>query len=166
MRKHSNCPATRVVMMPSDTNGMGNIFGGVILSHIDLAGAVEARTVCSNRIVTVCMKEVVFKKPVHVNDILTCWAEVTKIGTTSVTTVVHVEVERNGKFIPVTEATVIYVAVDGRGKPTPVKLLPGASRNKPAGYCRTRCAKPRCGASPCGKKTAGKASSTRRSKKS
>ncbi len=122
MKSKSQCPALRMGMMPKDTNGMGNIFGGVILSHIDIAGAIAARRVCSNRVVTVCMKEVVFKKPVHVNDVLTCWAEVTKVGKTSITTQVEVEVERNGEVIGVTEATVVYVAVDADGKPTPVRL--------------------------------------------
>ena|SRR5688572_18230140 len=125
MKKRSQCPATRVVMMPRDTNGMGNIFGGVILSHIDLAGAVAVRGVCSNRVVTVCMQEVVFKKPVHVGDILTCWAEVTKIGNTSVHTKVEVEVEREGEIIAVTAATIVYVAVDEKGEPTPVQRYKG-----------------------------------------
>jgi len=122
MKSRSKCPSLRMAMMPRDTNGMGNIFGGVILSHIDIAGAVAARAVCANRVVTVCMQEVVFKKPVHVNDVLTCWAEVTKVGKTSITTRIEVEVEREGKVFPVTEATVVYVAVDVDGKPTLVQL--------------------------------------------
>lgn len=138
MKDRTTCPATRVVMMPYDTNGMGNIFGGAILSHIDLAGAVEARSICRNRIVTVSMKEVVFKKPVHVSDVLTCWAEVTRIGRTSITTHVEVEVERQGKVIPVTEATVVYVAVDNDGKPTPVEVYPGKR------ICRKRRCQNKC----------------------
>ena len=118
MRK--GCPAIRVVMFPKDINGAGNIFGGVILSHIDVAGAVAARKICSHRIVTVSAKEVEFKKPVHVGDILTCWAEVTAVGTTSITTKVWVEADRDGKFVPVTEAEVVYVAVDKAGKSIPV----------------------------------------------
>jgi len=142
-RFKSGCPATRVVMMPRDTNGMGNIFGGVILSHIDLAGAVGARHVCSNRIVTVAMKEVVFKKPVQVGDLLTCWAEVTRVGRTSIEVHVEVEVQRNrdGETIPVTEATVTYVAVDEKGRPTPIQLYEGvkvprrAATRKRCGSC-------------------------------
>lgn len=124
MSSKSKCPTTRVVMMPRDTNGMGNIFGGVILSHIDLAGSVAARDVCSagvQRVVTVAMKEVVFKKPVHVGDLLICNVEVTKIGTTSITTHVEVEVKRGRKTIPVTEADVVYVAVNKLGRPIPVR---------------------------------------------
>ena len=139
MNKSSKCPAIRVVMMPAHTNGMGNIFGGVILSYIDVAGAIGARETVSNRLVTVCMKEVVFKKPVHVNDLLTCWAEVTRVGKTSITTHVEVEVSRNGKIIQVTDAIVVYVAVDSEGKPTPVQLY---ARKK---HCRRGC--PRAGRS-------------------
>ncbi len=119
-KSRKGCPAIRVVMFPKDTNGAGNIFGGVILSHIDVAGAVAARSICSHRIVTVSAKEVEFKKPVHIGDILTCWAEVTEVGETSITTKVWVEAERNGKLIPVTEAEVVYVAVNKEERPIPV----------------------------------------------
>lgn len=119
-KSRKGCPAIRVVMFPKDTNGAGNIFGGVILSHIDVAGAVAARSICSHRIVTVSMKEVEFKKPVHIGDILTCWAEVTEVGETSISTSVWVEAERNGKLIDVTEAEVVYVAVNKEGRPIPV----------------------------------------------
>ncbi len=119
-KSRKGCPAIRVVMFPKDTNGAGNIFGGVILSHIDVAGAVAARSICSHRIVTVSAKEVEFKKPVHIGDILTCWAEVNEVGETSITTKVWVEAERNGKLIPVTEAEVVYVAVNQAGRPIPV----------------------------------------------
>ncbi len=116
--------ATRVVMMPRDTNGQGNIFGGVILSHIDLAGAVVARLACgrrrTKRIVTRAMDSVEFSKPVLVNDILTCYGTITFIGHTSIGVHVDVEVDRAGIIIPVTDADVVYVAVNSRGKPTPV----------------------------------------------
>jgi acyl-CoA thioesterase YciA len=128
MAKTNKCPAIRVVMMPSDTNGLGSIFGGVILSHIDLAGAVEARSICDNRIVTRFMRSVQFTKPVKVGDVLTCWATVTKIGKTSITTEVEVQAQRPGGFVPVTKATVVYVAIDEHGKKTEVKLLPGVRR--------------------------------------
>ncbi|MBZ0185867.1 MAG: hypothetical protein K8F91_06395 [Candidatus Obscuribacterales bacterium] len=114
------CPAIRVVMFPKDTNGAGNIFGGVILSHIDVAGAVAASDICSHRLVTVSFKEAEFKKPVHVKDILTCWAEVTDIGASSITTKVWVEVKRKGEMIPVTQAEVVYVAVDENHRPIPI----------------------------------------------
>ena len=118
--RRKGCPAIRVVMFPKDTNGSGNIFGGVILSHIDVAGAVAAKKICSHRIVTVSFEKTEFKKPVKVNDILTCWAEVTAIGETSIDTYIWVEVERNGEIIPVTEGEAVYVAVDKAGKPIPV----------------------------------------------
>lgn len=120
-RPNRGCPAVRVVMFPKDTNGAGNIFGGVILSHIDVAGAVAASEVCSHRLVTVSFKEAEFKKPVHVKDILTCWAEVTDVGRTSIKTRVWVEVSRRGEMIPVTEAEVIYVAVDENHNPIPIE---------------------------------------------
>ena len=107
-------------MFPHDTNGAGRIFGGVILSHIDVAGAVLCNKVCTHRFVTVLFKSVEFKKPVQVNDILTCWAEVTRIGKTSVSTHIRVEVERKGEIIPVTEGEAIYVAVDENDKPLEV----------------------------------------------
>jgi len=115
------CPAVRTAMFPHDMNGSGRIFGGVILSHIDIAGWATCRKVCSHRFVTVFFKSVEFKKPVFVNDILTCWAEVTKIGRTSVSTHIWVEVERDGQFIPVTEGEAIYVAVDDDDKPLVVE---------------------------------------------
>ena len=119
-KKHK-CPAVRVVMFPKDTNCHGNIFGGVLLSHIDVAAGVAAAKICSHRLVTVSMKEVVFKKPVHVGDVLTCWTDITRIGNTSISIHVWVEVERKGAFIPVTEADVTYVAVDNEDKPLPIE---------------------------------------------
>jgi len=108
-------------MFPKDTNPAHNIFGGVILSHIDVAGVVEAKKICTHRFVTVNFKEVEFKKPVHIGDVLTCWVEITRIGNTSVSTRIWVEVERNGEYIPVTEGTVIYVAVDKDDKPLTIE---------------------------------------------
>lgn len=120
-RKKRGCPAVRVVMFPKDTNPAHNIFGGVILSNIDVAGVVEAKKICTHRFVTVNFKEVEFKKPVHVGDVLTCWVEITRIGKTSVTTHIWVDVEREGEYIPVTEGTVVYVAVDKDNKPLTIE---------------------------------------------
>lgn len=139
MKRKSNCPAIRVVMMPKDTNPMGNIFGGVLSSLIDQAGAVAAQSICSNRVVTVCMDKIEFKRPVHVGDVLTCWAKVTRVGNTSMTTHVEVEVQRNGEIIPVTEGTIVYVAVDENGQKTPVKLY-----EKQHASCARRKASCRC----------------------
>lgn len=111
-----NNPAIRLTMMPRDTNAHGTIFGGVILSYIDTAGAVEAiRATGHERFVTVAMREVVFHQPVFVGDIVSFYATTTKVGNTSVTVRVAVEADRFGKKdegVRVTEAEVIYVAVD------------------------------------------------------
>ena len=109
-------PAIRITLLPRDTNPQGTIFGGIILSYIDIAGAVEAhRRTGIERFVTVAMREVVFHQPVYVGDLVSFYARTIKIGTTSITTRVTVEAERYGgtsERIKVTEAEVIYVAVD------------------------------------------------------
>ncbi len=115
-------PAIRVSMMPKDTNIHGTIFGGVILSYIDQAGAVAARPYAPVRMVTVAMKEVVFKEPVLVGDMVSFYAQVTHVGHTSVTVHVDVEAERfrpYGLRVPVTAADVVYVAVDDAGNKIP-----------------------------------------------
>ena len=122
------CPAIRLVMFPKDTNPWGSIFGGVILSNIDIAASVATRSITRHRAVTVCMKEVVFKQPVKVGDILTFWTDVIKVGRTSVTIRVKVEAERRGEniherlgeTIPVTEGEVTFVAVDDQDRPIPL----------------------------------------------
>lgn len=117
-------PAIRITLLPRDTNSQGTIFGGVILSYIDTAGAVEAHKRTKNeRFVTVAMKEVIFHKPVMVGDLVSFYAETLRIGTTSITTRVVVETERMGatQSMRVTEAEVIYVAVDERGNKIPIK---------------------------------------------
>ena len=118
-------PAIRITLLPRDTNSQGTIFGGVILSYIDTAGAVEAhRRTMNERFVTVAMKEVIFHKPVLVGDLVSFYAETLRIGTTSITTRVIVETQRMGspQCMRVTEAEVIYVAVDERGNKTPIKV--------------------------------------------
>lgn len=112
-------PSIRRVMMPRDTNASGTIFGGVILSEIDLAAAVQAHAVHRGRLVTVAMDEVVFLAPVHVGDCVSFFTETLKIGTTSIRVKVDVWAEarlgrREGVFV--TEAEVTMVAVDERGK--------------------------------------------------
>jgi len=116
-------PAIRVVMMPKDTNALGTIFGGVILSYIDQAGAVEAHRTCPGRIVTVSMREVVFHAPVLVGDLVTFWTETLRVGTSSITVGVIVEAERGrpgGPMAKVTEAEVVFVHVGPDGKPLPI----------------------------------------------
>ena len=109
-------PAIRITLLPRDTNPQGTIFGGIILSYIDIAGAVEAhRRTQIERFVTVAMREVVFHAPVFVGDLVSFYATTVRVGTTSITTRVVVEAERYGgteERIKVTEAEVVYVAVD------------------------------------------------------
>jgi acyl-CoA thioesterase YciA len=109
-------PAIRITLLPRDTNSAGTIFGGVILSYIDMAGAVEAhRHTGMARFVTVAMREVIFHKPVFVGDLVSFYAETVNIGNTSITIRVIVETERVGsrsEIVRVTEAEVVYVAVD------------------------------------------------------
>ena len=114
-------PAIRVLMMPRDTNGHGTIFGGVILSYIDQAGAIEARRQGLQFMVTVSMDKVVFHEPVFVGDLVSFWTETLRIGNTSITTKVVVEVIRNGvERKTVTEAQVVYVNIGEDRKPKPI----------------------------------------------
>ena len=116
-------PAIRVVMLPRDTNAAGTIFGGVILSHLDLAAAIEAHKHHQGMVVTVAMDQVEFKEPVQVGDLVSFFTETVKVGRTSVQTRVCVWAQRrfgDGGHIPVTEAQVTMVAVDPEGKPTPL----------------------------------------------
>jgi len=116
-----NEPAIRVLMMPRDTNAHGTIFGGVILSYIDQAGAIEARRQGSRFMVTVSMDKIVFHEPVFVGDLVSFWTETVRIGTTSITVRVIVESLRNvDQKVLVTEAQVVYVNVGEDRKPTPI----------------------------------------------
>ena len=108
--------AIRVTMMPKDTNHHGTIFGGIILSYIDVAGGVEAvRKTGHQLFVTVAMKEVIFLEPVFVGDLVSFYAETVKVGNTSITIRVVVEAERHGsrgQVVRVTEAELVFVAVN------------------------------------------------------
>jgi acyl-CoA thioesterase YciA len=122
MTKELRDAAIRVLMMPRDTNHHGTIFGGVILSHIDQAGAVAAiRRGCS-RVVTVAMDQVVFAQPVQVGDLVSFYAEVIHVGRTSLKVRVRVEADRrsSGESVPVTRAEVTYVHINAAGQPVPV----------------------------------------------
>jgi len=117
-------PTLRITLMPRDTNRHGTIFGGIILSHIDLAGAIEARKTCGPlNFVTVALDHVVFHKPVFLGDLVSLYTETLKVGKTSVTTRVVVEAKRadSGETVRVTEADVVYVAVDKDWSPVPVR---------------------------------------------
>ena len=117
-------PAIRVLMMPRDTNAHGTIFGGVILSYLDQAGAIEARRQGSRLMVTVSMDKIVFHAPVFVGDLVSFWAETLKIGNTSITIKIVVRATRgvgeSKENVLVTEAQVVYVNVDESRKPTPI----------------------------------------------
>jgi acyl-CoA thioesterase YciA len=124
-------PAIKVMMMPKDTNAHGTIFGGVILSNIDLASAVEAFKVAPHLYVTKAMREVDFHEPVYMGDLVSFFTSTIRVGRTSVTVRVEVEAERwgldeakrrvgRGERVKVTEAEVILVAVDADGQPVPI----------------------------------------------
>ena len=124
-KKSPRDPAIRITLLPRDTNSAGTIFGGVILSYIDMAGAIEAhRRTRMERFVTVAMHEVIFHKPVFVGDLVSFYAETLRIGTTSITVRVIVEAERVASGIEqvrVTEAEVVYVAVDENREKTKIR---------------------------------------------
>ena len=126
-------PAIKVLLLPKDTNAYGTIFGGVILSHVDLASAIEARKVAAHRYVTKAMREVDFHEPVFLGDIVSFYTETVRIGRTSITVRVTVEAERwgtpplragatgHGEVVKVTEAEVVLVAVNDQGRPVPIR---------------------------------------------
>ena len=123
--------AVKVVMMPRDTNPVGTIFGGVLLSYIDQAGVVGAHDLIRDRgwpaptLVTVAMNGVEFHQPVFVGDVVSFWTQVVRLGRTSIAVHVAVETDRQGQTIRLTKAEVVYVAVD-RDR-TPVGIAPLAS---------------------------------------
>ncbi len=117
-------PTLRVTMLPRDTNAHGTIFGGVILSHIDLAGSIAASRQAPRNFVTRAMREVGFIAPVYVGDVVSFYARVLREGRTSVTVQVTVEAERSKEprqCVKVTEAEVVYVAIDENGTVTTLR---------------------------------------------
>ena len=126
-------PAIKLLLLPKDTNAFGTIFGGVILSNIDLASAVEARKTASHRYVTRAMHQVEFHQPVFLGDIVSFYTETVRVGRTSITVRVSVEAERwgvspvaagQGELVEVTEAVVVLVAVNDQGKSVPIRPDP------------------------------------------
>ncbi len=116
-------PVLRIVPMPADTNIGGSIFGGWLLSQIDIAGAVVAIQRAKGRVVTVAVNSVDFHQPVFVGDLVSCYAEVVKVGNTSITVDVDVYVQRNpeqAQCINVTKARLTYVALDSERRPRTV----------------------------------------------
>ncbi|MBI3820489.1 MAG: acyl-CoA thioesterase [Planctomycetes bacterium] len=117
-------PSIRVALMPKDTNALGTVFGGVILSHLDIAGAIEARKSAPDRMfVTVAMHRVVFDAPVFVGDVVSFYTQTLKRGRTSITIGCRVEAERlrePGVTVKVMDAEIVYVSVDQNRKPVPL----------------------------------------------
>lgn len=120
----SRAPVIRVMMMPRDTNAHGTIFGGVILSHLDQAGAIAAGGLGGKRVVSVAMDSVEFKQPVFVGDVLSFYTEIISVGRTSVRIRITAEAERFRRpshRVSVTTAEMVFVAIDEDGKPTPIR---------------------------------------------
>jgi acyl-CoA thioesterase YciA len=113
----------RTIAMPADTNPNGDIFGGWIMSQMDLGSGILAAKTAKTRVVTVAMEGMSFLQPVRVGDTVACYAWVDKIGRTSMTIPVEVWVQRymSGEQVRVTHGVFTYVAVDGEGKPIPVR---------------------------------------------
>ncbi|HMA09255.1 MAG TPA: acyl-CoA thioesterase [Ramlibacter sp.] len=113
----------KVIPMPADSNANGDIFGGWVMAQVDLAGGVIAARHAKGRIATVAVNEFIFKQPVRVGDILSCYSELLRIGRTSITVDVEVFAERfgsQGQYVKVTEAKLTYVAIDEAGRPRAV----------------------------------------------
>jgi acyl-CoA thioesterase YciA len=113
----------RVMPMPADANANGDIFGGWIMAQVDLAGAVLPSRIAKGRIATVAVNEFLFKQPVSIGDLLSFYAKVERVGTSSITVDVEVFAERNPaalRVVKVTQARVTYVAIDAEGKPRPI----------------------------------------------
>ena len=113
----------KVIPMPGDTNGNGDIFGGWVMAQVDLAGSVLPARYTQGRMATVAVNEFVFKQPVRVGDILSFFSSVTRLGRTSVTVQVEVydeHFERQGQYMKVTQALLTYVAIDDSGRPRPI----------------------------------------------
>lgn len=112
-------PRIKIIAMPKDTNPNGNIFGGWIMSQIDLAGSLAATDITHGCMVTVAVNSLVFKEPVHVGDVVSCYSKIAKIGNTSITAQVEVIAERmadeGNACVHVTSACITYVQVDKDG---------------------------------------------------
>ena len=113
----------KVIPMPADCNASGDIFGGWVMAQVDMAGAVLPARYMQGRGVTVAVNEFIFKQPVHVGDILSFYASITRVGRTSITVEVEVFAEHmttQKQYVKVTGASLTYVAVDDEGRPRPL----------------------------------------------
>ena len=116
-------PILSVVPMPSDSNQHGDIFGGWLMSQVDIAGGVAAARRARGRVATVAVKSFTFKQPVLIGDVVLFYSEVVKVGRTSITVDVEVYAQRNPavlETVKITEATLTYVATDQERRPRPV----------------------------------------------
>jgi acyl-CoA thioesterase YciA len=115
-------PTLRVVPMPSDANYSGDIFGGWIMSQVDIAGSIPATQLAKGRIVTIAVNSFLFKQPVMIGDLVSFYAEISRVGRTSITVDVEVYAQRRSlhETVKVTEATLTYVAVDSERRPRPL----------------------------------------------
>lgn len=122
-------PVIRIIPMPKDTNPNGDIFGGWIMSHVDLAGSIVAAARIRGRMATVAVNQFTFKHPVYVGDLVSIYGRVERVGNTSLTVYAEVYVQRStigrfsGEIVRVTDASVTYVALDDNGRPTPIPPL-------------------------------------------
>lgn len=118
-------PRIKIIAMPKDTNPSGNIFGGWIMSQIDVAGAVACRDLFIERVVTVAVNAMEFHEPIFVGDTVSCYAKIIHVGNSSIKTAVEVTAERTQdgtrRCVHVTSATVTYVSVDNEGKKNPIE---------------------------------------------
>jgi len=118
-------PVLRVMPMPADVNPNGDIFGGWIMSHVDIAGSILAQSRARGRVTTVAVNSFTFKQPVLVGDVVAFYGEVVRVGTTSLTVNIEVYTQRNPDDVvthKVTEASLVYVAIDTQGRP---RRVPG-----------------------------------------
>ena len=116
-------PVLRVMPMPSDANMHGDVFGGWIMSQVDIAGGVKAAARAKGRVATIAVTQFVFKQPVFIGDVLSFYADIVRVGTTSITVNVEVYAQRNPEdpqVHKVTEATLTYVATDENRRPRTV----------------------------------------------
>jgi acyl-CoA thioesterase YciA len=123
-------PTLRVMPMPSDANVHGDVFGGWIMSQVDIAGAIPAARRANGRVATIAVNSFLFKQPVFVGDLLSFYAQIVKVGNTSITIEVEVYAERNrlqASTVKVTEATLTYVATGEDRKPRQIPPLESLS---------------------------------------
>lgn len=115
-------PVVRTRAMPADTNPAGDIFGGWLMSQMDMAGEITARQRARTRVVTVAVNAMTFNKPVHVGDVVSCYTRIERVGSSSITVKIEAVAMRqdSGKNVPVTEGTFVYVALGEDGKSTVV----------------------------------------------